>query len=185
MQVNPVSLQQFPIKASILILILQSLGLILGCTSVPTTEREEQQQNAELTQGESHSHDHVNPDQGDTGQDHHHHHDALEIPDGQPVPTIAVIAHPDPMQGWNLEIQTTNFRFAPEDVNQENQPNAGHGHLYINGEKGARVYGSWLHLPQLPPGRNEITIGLNANNHQALTHSGQAIEATVVVNVPE
>ncbi|NMG59863.1 hypothetical protein E1H12_15390, partial [Geitlerinema sp. P-1104] len=96
-----------------------------------------------------------------------------------------LIAHSDPMRGWNLEIQTTNFRFAPEEVNQENQPNAGHGHLYINGERGARVYGPWLHLPHLPPGSNEITVSLNANNHQAWTHNGQPIEATVVVNVPE
>lgn len=179
------SLHQFPIRASILILTLQSLGLILGCTSVPTTEHQDGQQNAELAQGESHGHDHANPDPGNTGHNHHHSHEALEIPDGQPVPTIAVIAHSDPMRGWNLEIQTTHFRFAPEDVNQENQPNAGHGHLYINGEKGARVYGPWLHLPELPSGRNEITVSLNANNHQALTHDGQAIEATVVVNVPE
>ena len=185
MQVNLVSVHQFPIKASILILILQSLGVILGCTSVPTTELEEGQQNAELAQGGSHGHDHANHEPGDTGHNDHHSHDALEIPDGQPVPTIAVIAHPDPMRGWNLEIQTTNFRFTPEDVNQENQPNAGHGHLSINGEKGARVYGSWLHLPELPPGRNEITVSLNANNHQALTHDGQEIEATVVVNVLE
>ena len=179
------SLHQFPIRASILILVLQSLGLILGCTSVPTTELQEGQENAELAQGDSHDHDHANPDHGDMEHHHHHSHEPLEIPDGQPVPTITLRADRDPMQGWNLEIQTTNFRFAPEDVNQENQPNAGHGHLYINGEKGARVYGSWLHLPELPPGRNEITVSLNANNHQALTHDGQAIEATVVVNVPE
>jgi hypothetical protein len=40
--------------------------------------------------------------------------------------------------------------------------------LYINGEKVSRVYGPWLHLPTLPPGRNEITVELNANNHQVL-----------------
>ncbi|USR90772.1 hypothetical protein NEA10_18430 [Phormidium yuhuli AB48] len=179
------SLQQFPIKASVLILSLQSLALILGCTSVLTTELEEQQQNTKLTQSESHTHAHANPGHGDPEHDHHHSHDALEIPDGQPVPTIALIAHPDPMRGWNLEIQTTNFRFTPEDVNQENQPNTGHGHLYINGERGARVYGPWLHLPHLPPGSHEITVSLNANNHQGWTHNGQPIEATVVVNVPE
>jgi hypothetical protein len=89
------------------------------------------------------------------------------------------------VRGWNLEIQTTNFRFAPEQINQANQPNVGHGHLSINGERGARVYGPWLHLPQLPPGRNEITVSLTTNGHEALTHNGQAIESTVVVDVPE
>jgi hypothetical protein len=114
-----------------------------------------------------------------------HHHGTLEIPAGQPVPTVQVVVHPDAMQGWNLEIQTTHFRFAPELINQVNQPGLGHGHLYINGEKQGRIYGPWLHLTQLPPGANEITISLNANGHEALTHNGQPISATVVIEVTE
>ena len=118
-------------------------------------------------------------------EDHHHGHGTVEIPAGQPVLTVTLVAHPDPVRGWNLEIQTTSFRFTPEQVNQANQPNVGHGHLSINGERISQVYGPWLHLPQLPPGRNEITISLNANGHKALTHNGQAIESMVVVDAPE
>lgn len=114
-----------------------------------------------------------------------HHHDALEIPAGQPVPTVQIVVHPDAMEGWNLEIQTTDFRFAPELINQANQTGTGHGHLYFNGEKQGRVYGPWLHLAELPPGLNEITVSLNANGHEALTHNGQPISATVVIEVPE
>jgi hypothetical protein len=114
-----------------------------------------------------------------------HHHNTLEIPVGQPIPTVQLVVHPDAMQGWNLEIQTTHFRFAPELINQANQPGLGHAHLYINGEKQGRVYGPWLHLAQLPPGPNEITVSLNANGHEALTHNGQPIAATVVIEVPE
>ncbi len=124
------------------------------------------------------------PTGGHGGHGHGGGHSSLEIPAGQPVPTLEVIAHPDPRRGWNLEIRTTHFRFAPEEVNQANQPNAGHGHLYINGELGQRVYGPWLHIPQLPPGRNEITVTLNANSHETLTHNGQPIAATVVVMAP-
>ncbi len=115
----------------------------------------------------------------------HHHHDTLEIPAGQPVPTVQIVVHPDAIQGWNLEIQTTHFRFAPELINQANQPNTGHGHLYINGEKQGRIYGPWLYLAQLPPGTNTITVSLNANGHEALTHNGQPIAATVTIEVPE
>jgi hypothetical protein len=114
-----------------------------------------------------------------------HSHEMLEIPMGQPIPTIDLAVYPDPVRGWNLEIQTTNFRFTPENVNQANQPNQGHGHLYINGENVSRVYGTWLHLPSLPSGSNEITVSLNANNHAALAHNGAMIESTVVVEVPE
>ncbi|HIK43389.1 MAG TPA: hypothetical protein IGR64_00725 [Leptolyngbyaceae cyanobacterium M65_K2018_010] len=113
-----------------------------------------------------------------------HGHSRLEIPAGQPVPTITLIAYPDPVRGWNLEIQTTDFRFAPEHVNQANQPNEGHGHLYLNGHYVSRVYGPWLHLPSLPSGRNEIRVTLNSNSHQALTHNGEEIMATVMVEAP-
>jgi hypothetical protein len=165
------------------VFVLLTLGFILGCSSPsPTAGPQKVDRRAELSDSPSYSHDHNDHGHADAGD---HHHATLEIPSGQPVPTINLVAHPDPMGGWNLEIQTTHFRFAPEQVNQANQPNAGHGHLYINGEKGARVYGPWLHLPQLPPGHNEITVSLNANGHEALTHHGQPIQGTVVVEVPE
>ncbi|MGB3200240.1 MAG: hypothetical protein WBA99_05020 [Nodosilinea sp.] len=135
-----------------------------------------------------HSPSHDMGDSHGTGDGHGmgdgHHHGTLEIPAGQPIPTVTLVIYPDPVQGWNLEVQTTNFQFAPEQVNQANQPNQGHGHIYINGEKVSRVYGPWLHLPELPSGTNAITLGLNANGHETLTHNGQKIESTVVVEVP-
>ncbi|MGF1567477.1 MAG: hypothetical protein ACFCVD_05310 [Nodosilinea sp.] len=127
--------------------------------------------------------DHTIPHGGGSGTEEHGHGSA-EISPGQPVPTINLVAYPDPAMGWNLEIQTTNFRFAPEHVNQASQLGEGHAHLYINGEKISRIYGPWLHIPHLPSGRNEITVGLNTNGHEALTHNGEAIAATVVVEVP-
>ncbi|MGB3137015.1 MAG: hypothetical protein WBG38_01170 [Nodosilinea sp.] len=133
----------------------------------------------EMNDGHTNSHGdgHSNSSDG-------HHHGTLEIPAGQPVPTVTIVAHPDPVQGWNLEVQTTNFSFAPEQVNQANRPNAGHAHLYINGEKITRLYGPWFHLPSLPSGSNEITVGLNANGHEAFTHDGQIVESSVVVDAP-
>lgn len=113
-----------------------------------------------------------------------HHHGSLEIPPGQPIPTISIDVIPDPINGWNLQIQTTHFTFAPQQVNQANRPGMGHAHLYINGEKRGRIYSSWYHLPQLPPGDVVVTVGLNANGHEALTHNGNPIEATVTVPNP-
>lgn len=112
------------------------------------------------------------------------HHGTFEVPPGQAVPTLNLVVHTDALRGWNLEIQTTNFRFAPEQVNQANQPNVGHGHLSINGEKSGRFYGPWVHLVDLPPGRHQITVSLNTNRHQTLTHQGQPIAATVEIVVP-
>jgi hypothetical protein len=113
-----------------------------------------------------------------------HDHDSLEIPAGQPVPTVTLVAHPDAQTGWNLEVQTTNFRFAPERVNQPGSPAEGHAHLYIDGEKVTRLYGNWHYLGSLPSGRHEITVSLNTNEHQTLMHNREPVQATTTVEVP-
>jgi hypothetical protein len=86
--------------------------------------------------------------------------------------------------GWNLQVQTANWEFAPAAVNTTSNLTEGHGHLYINGEKVTRIYSEWYHLPSLPPGEHVLTVGLNANGHEMLMHDGAPIEASVTVNVP-
>ena len=112
------------------------------------------------------------------------HHQMREIPAGEPIPSVKLVVHPDTMRGYNLEVQTTNFKFAPEDVNKAAKPGEGHAHLYVNGKKITRLYSSWYYLDRLKPGKNEIRVSLNANNHQVLAHNGKMIEATQIVEVP-
>ena len=100
------------------------------------------------------------------------------------IPSVMVIVHQDAHKGWNIEIQTEQFTFAPEQVNQANQPNMGHGHLYVDGEKIARLYGNWYHLGNLEPGTREITVSLHANGHELWTHEGEAIAHTATIDVP-
>ncbi|NJR67029.1 MAG: hypothetical protein HC772_19685 [Leptolyngbyaceae cyanobacterium CRU_2_3] len=95
-----------------------------------------------------------------------------------------MIAHPDPRRGWNLEVQVTNFKFAPEHISQASIPTEGHAHLYVNGEKMTRIYGNWYYLDGLAPGTHEITVSLNANGHETLMHNGEPIQSTVTVEVP-
>lgn len=115
---------------------------------------------------------------------HGHHHKTLAIPAGQPVPTVKLVVHPDTVQGWNLELQVTNFRFAPEQINRKSLTTEGHAHLYIDGKKVTRLYGSWYHLTTLEPGQRKITVTLNANGHEELTVDGQPIAASAIVQVP-
>lgn len=112
------------------------------------------------------------------------HHGAIAIPPDQPIPTVNLIVHPDAEKGWNLEVQATNFRFAPEKVNIDSATTEGHAHLYVNGQKITRLYGNWYYLSELPSGRNEIRVTLNTNKHEDLMHDGQMIEATAIVEVP-
>lgn len=142
---------------------------------------------AEMPHSEDHG-GHEEPTMGETphgaGHGDHGDHGALEIPADQPVPTISLTVTPDPVGGWNLEVQTENWTFAPEHVNQANVPAEGHAHLYINGEKLTRIYSNWHYLPSLPPGEHTLTVGLNANSHETLMHNGQPIEASVTMMIP-
>jgi hypothetical protein len=116
--------------------------------------------------------------------EHNHEHSMVEVPADQPLPRVNLIAHPDAQQGWNLETQVTNFRFAPEKVNQAGALTEGHAHLYIDAVKVTRLYGNWYYLKELPPGSHQITVSLNTNQHETLAHNGQPIQATVVVESP-
>lgn len=111
------------------------------------------------------------------------HSKALEVPAGRPVPALTVRVDDDPVRGWNLYVGTANFKFTPSDVGGESSPSSGHAHLYINEEPIQRIYSNWTHLPDLPPGTNQVRVTLNANSHETLTTQGQPIEETVTVEV--
>lgn len=114
---------------------------------------------------------------------HAHHHGHLPV-DGPQAPKVALDAQPDAMTGWNLHIRTENFRFAPERVNQAHRAGEGHAHVYVDGKKLARVYGPWLHIESLPPGRHVLRVTLNANTHDDLTVGGAPVEASIVLEQP-
>lgn len=114
-----------------------------------------------------------------------HAHGELKIPAGQPVPSVDLIVHEDQMQGWNLEVKVSNFKFAPEKVNQLSNLTEGHVHFYIDGEKITRIYSNWYYLNNLEPGKHEVTVSLNANSHEVLVQNDQPIEDTETIEVPE
>lgn len=111
----------------------------------------------------------------------HHAHDhskLVELSAGPTAPTLDFSLHKDAVGGWNLHISTTNFRFAPENVNLSNRPGEGHAHIYIQGNKLARVYSSWFHIPKLPAGTIMITVTLNSNDHSTLSVEKKPLSLT-------
>ncbi|MGI0481726.1 hypothetical protein ACN4EE_13160 [Geminocystis sp. CENA526] len=112
---------------------------------------------------------------------HNHTHKSIELSDNDTIPTIKIIVSPDKVKGWNLEIQSSNFVFKPENINQNSNINEGHGHLYINGEKITRIYSNWYHIPELPKGKNEIKVTLNTNLHEDLMYKGNVIQDVVII----
>ena len=113
----------------------------------------------------------------------HRHDTPLSLPAGPDAPTLDLRIEKDPVGGWNLKIETGNFRFAPEAVNGAPAANQGHAHVYVDGEKLARVYAPWFHLGALPRGRHVISVSLNANDHRPLAVDGTPLEASRTVTV--
>lgn len=111
------------------------------------------------------------------------HSKTLEVPAGTAVPGISIDVEADPVRGWNLYVGTANFTFEPSKINGESLPTEGHANLYINDKPMQRIYGTWTHLPELPPGTDEVRVTLNASGHETLTTQGQPIEDSVIVEV--
>jgi hypothetical protein len=118
-------------------------------------------------------------------QGHSSHHHSMEFPAGQAFPSVKLKVYPDRMKGWNLELRTNNFKFAPEKIatSAPSQTAEGHAHLLINGKKVTRLYGNWYYLKELPVGSNEIAVTLNTNNHEDLMVNGQIIGDKIRITV--
>ncbi len=117
----------------------------------------------------------------DANTDHHRGADhtlVRDIPDGVAVPTLALDVTKDPLEGWNVNLAVTDFRFAPEKVSTVPTPGEGHAHVYVDGQKVGRVYGSWFHVSGLALGEHHLTVELSDNDHAALAMSGDIIDAS-------
>ncbi|WP_070969365.1 hypothetical protein [Vibrio sonorensis] len=123
------------------------------------------------------------PENHDTHYNHDHsmEHGMINVAP-ESAPTIAVELIKDTSAGWNLVVDTTNFTFTPELVNLANVDNQGHAHIYVNGEKLARLYAHHYHLSDFPPGDYEIKVSLNANNHDAFAINGKPIVAIATIS---
>ncbi|PTX59976.1 zinc transporter ZupT [Melghirimyces profundicolus] len=131
------------------------------------------------------SHGHVTSEASASHSHAHHHHSVppVEKPEGEPAPKVKLEVQPDAESGWNVHVDTSHFRFTPEQVNKEDQWGEGHAHLYVNGKKEARLYGPWYHLEKLPPGTQTVRVELNSNQHAPYVSNGKRIGDQVTIRV--
>ena len=130
--------------------------------------------------GHVHADDHQLEHHDVGGVSGHGHLDMLDLA-GSSAPTLDVQVTKDPDQGWNLRVLTTGFTFSPANAGRAHVPGEGHAHVYVNGRKVARLYGSWMHIATLPAGVVEILVTLNANDHRLLSVGGMPVEARVLL----
>lgn len=121
----------------------------------------------------------VHNDTQHSGVDHGtgHGHDMFMV-SAKDAPTIEVDVTEDAKSGWNIKLDTTNFIFTPEKVNGENVVGEGHAHLYVDGEKIARLYGPNFHYGESFDDTKTFRVTLNANDHSEYAVDGEVIEAT-------
>ncbi|HUF52643.1 MAG TPA: hypothetical protein VMR52_02565 [Dehalococcoidia bacterium] len=126
--------------------------------------------------------DETENDHGDEGNDAGMH-SVIELTDAGALPTVQLVVHEDAKAGWNLQIVTTNWDWAPEHASTDHVAGEGHAHIYVDGVKQGRVYGDWYHLAALDDGDHEVMITLNANDHSDLSYNGTMIAASQMVYV--
>ena len=110
----------------------------------------------------------------------HDHSTPLEM-SGDAMPYLDLQLMPLADGSFNVRVQTMNFTFAPQKVDSEPTDGEGHAHLYIDGEKIARIYGEWYHLATLPEDAEMVSVTLYANNHQPLAVDGDEVSAMVMI----
>ncbi len=98
--------------------------------------------------------------------------------------SVEVEVTEDPVDGFNIHI-ITGLTFTPEKVNTEHVEGEGHAHLYLNGEKIARVYSPWFNVSSkfLAEGENELRVTLNSNDHNYYTYDGEVVAATTTLSL--
>ena len=112
-------------------------------------------------------------------------HAAIEIGEDVVAPRISIEVTEDPVEGWNLAVMLSDFRLAPENVSGSHVDGEGHMHLYIDGQKAARLYDTWYQLPPLEAGTHEVRVDLRSNDHALLTVEGVAIDAVATLEVSD
>lgn len=111
-------------------------------------------------------------------------HGTLDVSQDSILPQIELLeVLKDPMSGWNIHVEVKKFKFRPENASLPHRQGEGHAHLYINGNKIARLYGNWFHIPEFIKTRNEIKVTLNTNDHQTLVIGDQPIEKVIIKEV--
>lgn len=126
-------------------------------------------------------------DQRDHRIDHSVMHQAqVAVPDGLPVPKLAMILTRDSEDGFNLHVELANFQMESPAARAEPLKNSvrGHAHLYLNGVKLTRLYAKDLHLRArlFRSSMNSLQISISDHNHAVWAAGNDPIQATILMN---
>lgn len=107
------------------------------------------------------------------------------------VPSVRFNIMEDSMDGYNVSMELDNFDMtmpldnAADSLTTRNgEIMSGHLHLYVNGDKMMRVYGSAIHVPALwlNDGINTITLSINNHRHGTFTYQDKEVQSTAIID---
>jgi len=113
----------------------------------------------------------------------HSHEDPTAVDFVGDAPTIGLDVVADAVSGWNAFITLDGMTLSPENASTDHVDGEGHLHIYANGQKLGRLYGSATHLSALPDGDVEISVVAYTNDHNPYLADGQPISAATMVTV--
>jgi hypothetical protein len=116
--------------------------------------------------------------------DGHSHDDPVAVDWDDGEVTIEVTVEEDPKSGWNAFVDLSGMALSPENVSGDHVAGEGHLHIYANGQKLGRLYGTATHISALPDGDVEISVVAYTNDHMPYLLDGQPISAGVTITVP-
>lgn len=117
------------------------------------------------------------------GAGHEHAHALLEVEAAGAPRIVELTVVEDAKGGFNLFLVTENFQFAPELASRDHAAGKGHAHIYVDGVKVARLYGSAYHLEGLKAGERRIEVTLNSNDHREYAVGGKKVAAAATAVV--
>ena len=103
---------------------------------------------------------------------------------GQPTPGLEVDVRRAADGGWNFAVALVNFRVMEGDAPADTPGNAGHVHLFVDGEFSARIDGPVGHVDPLDRDVHEIAIGLVTHDDRFIARAGQLVLERFVVLEP-
>jgi hypothetical protein len=119
-----------------------------------------------------------------------HQHKSKDIGQGTPVPKIELSVFRDVMDGINVHIEVANYVLNAPDLTTKSPSSEegilqGHAHVFVNGTKRQRLYGSDMHIPQswLKDGVNQVAISLNSHQHENWVSDKQNIVSSVFLDL--
>ena len=116
-----------------------------------------------------------------SGHDH-------DVPDSQPAlgdgPELTIEVVADPKSGFNAFVTVDGFEISAEQASGDHIDGVGHLHIYVNGQKLARLYGEAMHIAALPSGDVEVSVQAFTNDHRPYTVDGEPVVATTTIHNP-